>query len=126
VAALFEARRGGHVVVRAHRHHQVVGVVGAGVGRHPPGARVDLGDRLLAEVHTVLGDGGVRKPDGVGGLTAHHHLELGEAEVERVVAVDQRDVDRVRDRLRQPGGQLQSREAGTQDQNVSFHRVQRP
>ena len=58
-------------------------------------------------------------PHGVGRLAAEHHLELGEAEVERVVAVEQRDADRVRNRLREPRRQLEPGEAGAEDQDVS-------
>ena len=99
VAALLEARRGRHVVVRAHGHDQEVGVVDAGVGGHPPRDRIDADDPLLTELDAVLRDVAIRDPHRVGRLAAEHHLELGEAEMERVVAVEQRDANRVRNRL---------------------------
>src|SRR5207249_5563899 len=72
-------------------------------------------DALSLEVAVV-------EPDVVGRLTAEHHVELGEAEGERVVAIDQRHANRVRDRLREPGRELQSAERGPEDHNVLAHR----
>src|SRR5919197_1018002 len=86
--------------------------------------RVDGCHRLLAELDAVLLEVAVVEPDVVGRLTAEHHLELGETEVERVVAIDQRDANRVHDRLREPGRELQSAEPGSEDQDVLGHRRQ--
>ena len=86
--------------------------------------RVDACHRLLAELDAVLLEVAVVEPDVLGRLAAEHHLELGEAEVERVVAIDQRDPDRVRDRLREPRRELQSAEPGAEDQDVLAHRRQ--
>ena len=66
VAALGEPRRRVEVVVGAERDDQHVGLVDAGVGRHPPRLGVDRGDRLLQEAHAGLRDVAVRQPDGVG------------------------------------------------------------
>ncbi len=100
VAAFLEAGRGRHVVVRAHGHDQDVGVVDAGVGGHAPRDRIDADDPLLAKLDAVLRDLATGNPHSVGRLAAEHHLELGVAEMEGVVAVEQRDADRVRNRLR--------------------------
>ena len=122
VPALLEARRGGEVVVGAERHDDEVGVVGAGVGGDAARGRVDARHRLLAELDAVLLEVAVVEPDLLGRLAAEHHLELGEAEEERVVAIDQRDADRVRDRLREPRRELQSAEPGAEDHDVLAHR----
>ena len=122
-AARREAGRRVHVVVGAHGHDEEVRVVGAGVRGHPPGGGVDAGHRLLAELDTLLVDVAVVQPHLVGGLPAEHHLELGEAEHERVVAVQQRDADRVLERLGEPRRQLQATEARAEDQDVLLHRT---
>ena len=122
-AARLEAGRRLHVVVGAHRHDEEVRVVGAGVGGHPPGDRVDPGHRLLAELDAVLVDVAVGQPHLVGRLPAEHHLELGVAEDERVVAVQQRDADRVLKRLGEPRRQLEAAEARAEDQDVLLHQA---
>ena len=121
VAALLEARGRGEVVVRAHRHDQEVGVVGADIRLHPPGHRVDSDHRLLAELDTVLGDAAVRQPHVVGRLASEHHVELGEAEEERVVAVEQRHVDRVGGGFGEARRQFKPPETRAQDQDVPLH-----
>ena len=80
--------------------------------------RIDACHRLPAELDAVLHEVAVGEPDLVGRLAAEHHLELREAEEERVVAIDQRDADRVRARLREPGRELQPAEPGSEDQDV--------
>ena len=94
VAVFLEAWRAGRVVVRTHRHDQEVGVVGADVGLHPPGNRIDADHRLPPELDPFFGNVAVRKQHVVGRPAAEHHLKLREAEKERGVAVEQRDVDR--------------------------------
>ena len=121
-AARLEAGRRVHVVVGAHRHDEEVRVVGAGVRGDPPGGGVDAGHRLLAELDAVLVDVAVVQPHVVGRLPAEHHLELGVAEDERVVAVQQRDADRVLERLGEPRRQLQATEARAEDQDVLLRR----
>src|SRR5205807_7469579 len=64
----------------------------------------------------------VVQPNVIGRLTAQHHLELGEAEEERVVAINQRYANRVGDPLREPRRELQSAEPGPEDQDVLAHR----
>jgi len=49
---------------------------------------------------------------------SEHDVELGVAEDEGVAAVDERDVDVAGHFLGQPCGQLQSGEAGTEDQHA--------
>ena len=104
IAALRKARRGRQVVVRAHRHDQEVGVVRPDVGRHPARGRVDSHHGLPAKLDGVLGDVAVGQTHSVGRLAAEHHLELRKAEIERVVAVDERDADGVRGRLGEARG----------------------
>ena len=58
-----------------------------------------------------------------GRLPAEHHLELGVAEDKRVVAVQQRDADRVLKRLGEPRRQLQATEARAEDQDVLLHQA---
>ena len=122
-AARLEAGRRLHVVIGAHGHDEEVGVVGAGVRGDPPGGGVDAGHRLLAELDAVLVDVAVVQPHVVGRLPAEHHLELGVAEDERVVAVQQRDADHVLERLGEPRRQLQAAEARAEDQDVLLHRA---
>ena len=125
VPASLEARRGGQVVVGAERHDDEVGVVRACVGGDSPCGRVDAGHRLLAELDAVLREVAVVELHLLGRLTAEHHLKLGEAEEESVVAVDKRDANRVRDRLGEPRRELQATEAGAEDQDVLLHRTAR-
>ena len=120
-AARLEAGRRVHVVIGAQRHDEEVRVVGAGVGGDPPGGGVDAGHRLLAELDAVLVDVAVGQPHVVGRSPAEHHVELGVAEDERVVAVEQRDADRVLERLGEPRRQLQAAEARAEDQDVLLH-----
>lgn len=120
-AARLQARRRVHVVVGAHGHDEEVRVVGAGVRGDPPRGGLDGSHRLLAELDAVLGDVAVVQPHLVGRLPTEHHLELGEAEDERVVAVQQRDADRVLERLGEPRRQLQATEARAEDQDVLLH-----
>ena len=126
VPASLEARRGGHVVVGAERHDDEVGVVRACVGGDSPRGRVDAGHRLLAELDAVLRDVAVVELHLLGRLAAEHHLKLGEAEEERVVAVQKRDPNRVRDRLGEPRREFQATEAGAEDQDMLLHQVPTP
>jgi hypothetical protein len=121
VPALLEAWRGGEVVVGTECDNDEIGVVAAGVRGHTARDGVDACHCLLAELDAVLLDVAVVDPDVIGRLAAEHHLELGETEKERVVAVDQCDLDRVCDRLREPCRKLQSAEPGTEDQDVLAH-----
>jgi hypothetical protein len=63
------------------------------------------------------------QPHVVGRSPAEHHVELGVAEDERVVAVQQRDADRLLKRVGEPGRQLQAGEARAEDQDVFLHRA---
>jgi hypothetical protein len=76
----------------------------------------------VAELDTLLRDVPVVHPYVVARFLTEHHVELGEAEEERVVAVQQRDADEVWDRLRESRRQLQAAEASAEDQNVLLHR----
>ena len=125
-AAHLETGRCVHVVVGAHGHDEEVRVVDTGVRGDPPGGGVEAGHRLLAEIDAVLVDLAVVQSHVVGRSPAEHHVELGVAEDERVVAVQQRDADRVLERLGEPGRQLQATEAGPEDQDVFLHRARNP
>jgi hypothetical protein len=70
VAVLLDAWCDRDVVVRTHRHDQEVRVVGADVGLHPPGHRVDADHRFLPELDTVLRDVAVRRQHIVDRLAA--------------------------------------------------------
>ena len=48
-------------------------------------------------------------------------LQLGEAENERIVLIDERDPHLIAQRVRQPGGQLQPAETGAEDQHLLCH-----
>jgi hypothetical protein len=91
--------------------------VRAHVGGDSPGHRVDPRDGLLPELDGLLDNVAVVQPYVVGGLSAEHHVELRVSEVPGVVAVEQRDADRVAHRLREPRREFQSSEAGAQNQD---------
>ena len=118
VAALGQAGRGLEVVVGAERDDEDVGLVGAGVGRHAPRLGIDRRDRLLQEPHARLGDLAVRQAHRVAARAPEHHVELREAEDERVALVDQRHVDLVAERLRERGGELEPAEARAEDEDA--------
>ena len=61
--------------------------------------------------------------DGVGFAFAEHHVELGEPEDEGVGLVDQGDVDVVAERLGEAAAELQTAEAGSQDQDAHARRI---
>ena len=93
--ALLESRRRRQVVIRAQRNREEVSVVGALVRDHAPLQRVDRRHRRLAELDAFAGDVAVVQEHVVRHLPAEQHIQFGEPEVERVVSVDQRDVNRV-------------------------------
>jgi hypothetical protein len=121
--ALDEARRGAHVVVGAEGDDEEVRLVRAGIGGDPPGRGVDAGDGLTPELDAVLGDVLVGQAHSVRRLPAEHDLQLGEAEEERITAVDQRDADGVGVALRKSCGELETAESGAQDEDVFLHRA---
>ena len=51
---VLESRRRRKIVVGAERDDENVAIVVAGVGRHPPGGRIDGDDRLAQEAHAGL------------------------------------------------------------------------
>ena len=72
-------------------HDEEVRVVGAAVGDDPPRGGIDGGDRLLAELDAILGDLVVVELHLLSRLATEHHLKLGEAEEERLVAIEKRE-----------------------------------
>jgi hypothetical protein len=120
--ALLEARSRREVVVRSEGDSEEVGVVRALVGGDPPRLRVDRRDALLAELDARLRDLAVVQRDILHRLLSHEDGELREAEAEGVVLVEERDANLVRERLREPGRELQAREAGSEDHDV-LHRA---
>ena len=122
VPASLEARRGGHGTVGAERYDDEVGVVRACVGGYSPRRRINAGHRLLAELDGILRDVTVIELHLLGRLAAEHHLKLGKAEEEGIVAVEKRDPNRVRDRLGEPRRELQATEASAKDQDALLHR----
>ena len=121
VAALGEAGRGIHVVVGPQRDDEHVGLVHARVRGHPLRLGVDRGDRLLEHAHAGLGDVAVLEADRFRRLAPEHHVELREAEDERVGLVDQRHLDLVGDRLGEHGAQLQAAEPRSKDDHALAH-----
>ena len=95
VAALHEPRRALGSEVGPERDHEHVGVVGAAVGHDALPSGVDGDDGLLADVDVRVVDLGVAQADVVQRAAPDHDVELVEAEDERVVAVDQGDLDPV-------------------------------
>ena len=57
-------------------------------------------------------------------LPPEHHVELGEAEDERIALVDEDDVDRVAEGLGKNRRQLEAAEAGAQDDDACLHGVE--
>ena len=115
-APLGEARGGLRVEVGAERDDQQIGLERPVVGLDATGRRVDRVDLRLDEVHSRFDGITVRVPHGLGRRAPEHDVELGEPEHERVVAVDQRDVDVIAERFRQAGGELEAAEPGPQDE----------
>src|SRR6185312_536651 len=112
------ARSGARVEVRAEGHDEDVGLVGRTVGDNPSPLRVDGEDGFTDETDAGLVDAGIGETDGVEVGPAVHEVELGESEHEGVVLVDDRDVDLAGDVFRQPRGELQAGEAGTEDDHL--------
>jgi len=93
------------------------------IGLHPSVLRVYRGHEFLTELDALLGDVAVMQPCLCGGPSAEHDVQLREPEDERVVLIDERDVDLVCERVGESRRQLQAREAGTKDQDVLLHRL---
>ena len=109
VAGLGQARRGREVVVGTERHHQDVRLVGAAIGRDAPPVGVDRGDGLLQEPDVRRRDLSVGQAHRRRGLLPEHHVQLREAEHERVGAIDQGDLDLVAQLLRAAGSRARGR-----------------
>ena len=116
-----QSRRRRDVVVGAEGHHQVVAIVRAGIGGHATGRRVDGGHRFAQQAHAGLDEVAIRMAHRVERGVAEHHVELGEAEDERVALVDQRHLHLIAQRLRQDRAQLHAGKAGAQDRDPRAH-----
>ena len=122
VAALQQTGSGVEVVVGAEGDDEDVGLVNGRVGRHPARLGVDGDDRLAQQADTRLDERSVGQADVVGLRAAEHHVQLGVAEHERVIPVDQRDAGVVAERLGQQGRELQPAEARPEDDDARLHR----
>ena len=109
-AVFGQAGGGVHRVVGAQRDHERVRLVRGDVGRGAARLGVDRRDRLAQEAHARLDDLRVGQPHRLGARAAEHHIQLGEAEHERVALVDQRHLDVVAQLLRQHRRELQPAE----------------
>ena len=56
-------------------------------------------------------------------LPSEHHVQLRETEYERVVAVEQHQVQRLAERFRQHRGELEAPEPGTEDDDPRPHQA---
>ncbi len=104
VAAFREPGSGRRVVVGTEGDHQQVRVVRPPVGGDASCLRIDCRDGFVAKVHARLQDTAVRDEDGVGWLAAEHHVELGVAEEEGVVPIDQSQLEAIGECLGQYRG----------------------
>jgi hypothetical protein len=121
VAAGDESRGRVDVVIGPQRDDQDVGLVPVEIRHHLPPGGIDRGDGFLTEPDVRLREVAVVQPNGIGRLLAEHHVELREAEHERVGPIDQRDVDLIAELLRQPGRQFQPAETGSEDEHRCRH-----
>ncbi len=92
----------------------------ATIGDHALGHRIDRLNRLAAEVDRGFGDVAVVELHGVGRLAPEHHIELRVPEHEGITLVDERYLDRVRNRFRKPRRQFQTTEARAENE-YPFH-----
>ena len=122
VAAFHQPRRGRRIEVGAERHDQHVRVERSGVGHHAPGGGIDGSHRGLQEPHARLDDVAVGMTDVGRHLPSEHHVELREAEDERVALVDEHDVDGVAEGVRKNRRQLEAAEAGAEHHDTRGHR----
>jgi phytoene/squalene synthetase len=78
------------------------------------------------KLDAVLRDVAVGEQDLGRGFAAEQDVELRETEAERVVLVDERDANLVRNLVGQARRKLQPAEAGTEDHDVRAHARGRP
>ena len=115
VTSFDEPRRRARVEVRTECDHEDVRIERASLGLDALRGRIDRGDVRLHELHAGLDDVGVAVVHRWFSRAAEHHLELREAEDERLGTVDEHDVDVVAELVGQARGQLETAEAGAQD-----------
>ena len=118
MTAVEQTGRRFRVHIGAQGDHQDVGVERALSGVDVLGHRIDGGYLGLHDLHTGLGDVGVPMENRVLGRPPEHHVEFRESEDEAVLAIDQNDVGGITELLRQLGGEFESAEPCTQDNNA--------
>jgi hypothetical protein len=91
--------------------------VDAGIRRYAARFGIDRDDGLLQKAHAWLLDLAVQETDVVRRLPSEHHVELRVPKDERVALVDQGNVDLCGDGFRQHRCELETSEAGTQDED---------
>ena len=116
VTGLDQPRRVLGMQVRAERHDEDVGVQRTGVGLDAAGHRVDRAHRGVHEPHAGRRQVGVPVQDVVGAHLPEHDIELGEAEDEAFGPVDQGHLDVGPECRIERAGELESAEAGSEDQ----------
>ena len=108
-------------IVGAERDHQHVRVERSSVGHRPSRGRVDRSHRGLHESHAGLDDVAVGMTDVSRQLASEHHVELREAEDERVALVDEHDVDSVAERIGKNRRQLEAAEPRAEHDHARLH-----
>ena len=122
VAAFHQPRRGCRIEVGAERDHQNVRLERSRVGHHAPGGRIDGSHRGLQESHARFDDVAVGMAHVGRHLPSEHHVELREAEDERVALVDEHDVDGVAEGIRKNRRQLEAAESRAEHDHACLHR----
>ena len=118
-----QTRRRIEIVVRAERDDQKIRLVGSAIGRHALGDGIDQRDRFLEQTHAGLHEILIRQSHRVERRAPEHHVELRVAEGKGVAFVDQRHIDAIAERLRERGAEFEPTEAGSENEDVFFHRI---
>ena len=122
VAAFCQPRRGVEVIADPEGDHEVVAIVGTGIGHHAPRRGVDRRHCLPQQPHARFYELPVRQSHGVERVTPEHDIELGVAEHEGIALVDQRDLDLVAQRFGQDRAQFHAAETSPQHRDSRAHR----
>ena len=95
--------------------------VAVAVGDHLTRCGIDRHDPFLAISHAGFGDVPVRAAQLFSSTPTKQDLQLGEPKDERIVLIDEGDLDLIAQRVRQPGGQFQPTETGAEDQHLPYY-----